>query len=208
MSAATSKLGSPLGKLTQSWRWSLTYGIACLLLGLGVVCWPGPTLRIVAVLFAVQLIVASVFRFVVALIRTGDGMVQKFQLAAIASFAFVIGMVLLGNPGLSLRLIAIVLGVYWAIHGAIELVEAMTYCSRTERAWVVASGAMGMIVGLILIVAGAFPMNFEALHGRFLMVTRTLGAWLVVYGVIMVVRAFRTLHPATNTASDIRPAST
>ena len=208
MSAATSKLGSTLGQLTQSWRWPLTYGIASVLLGLGVVFWPGPTLRIVAVLFAVQLIAASVFRFVVALFRTGDSLVQKLQLAAIASFAYVIGMVLLRNPRLSLRLIAIVLGVYWAIHGAMELVEAMTYAGRTERTWVVASGAMGMIVGLILVVAGVFPSNVEAFQGRFLMVTRTLGAWLVVFGVIMVVRAFRALHPATNTASAARPAGT
>src|SRR5262249_51649677 len=130
------------GPLARSWGWPLGYGILCALVGLGVVVWPGETLRIVAILFALQLIAASVFRFVVTFVRTGESMVQKLQMAALASFAFVAGIILLENAGLSIRLMTIVLGVYWVIHGAIELVEAISHSGRTDRAWVVASGTM------------------------------------------------------------------
>jgi uncharacterized membrane protein HdeD (DUF308 family) len=210
MAACISRFEDILGPLARSWRWILSYGIVCVLIGSAVLVWPRQTLRIAAILFAVQLIAASVFRFVMTFIGTGEGVLQKLQMAALASFAFVVGIVLLGDLQLSLRLMAIVLGVYWAIHGAIELVEAISYSGRTDRMWVVASGTMGMVVGLILIVAAVLPSTFLAFRDPVLLMTRTLGAWLVVFGVILVVRAFRarSTEQATATTSGPRPAST
>lgn len=209
MAASISRIETALGPLARSWGWPLVYGILCALVGLAVLVWPRETLRIVAILFAVQLISASVFRFVVTFVRTGESMVQKLQMAALASFAFVAGIVLLENLGLSLRLMTIVLGVYWAIHGAIELVEAVSHSGRTDRVWVVASGTMGVVVGLILILAAAFPSSFLTLPDPLLLVTRTLGVWLVVFGVIQVVRALRARspHPASGETSSVRPAT-
>ena len=201
---------SSLGSPARSWGWTLAFGIVCALVGFGVLFWPRETLRIVAILFAVQLIAASAFRFVVTFMRTGESMVQKLQMAALASFAFVIGIILLKDPHLSIRLLTMVLGVYWGVHGAIELVEAINLGSRTDRIWVVASGIMGVVVGVILIVAAAFPSIVSAYRSPLMLMTRTLGAWLVVFGVILVVRAFRVRspHPATGTTSGLRPAGT
>lgn len=209
MAASISRIDTALGPLARSWAWPLVYGILCALVGLAVLIWPSETLRIVAILFAVQLIAASVFRFVVTFVRTGESMVQKLLMAALASFALVAGIVLLQNVALSLRLMTIVLGVYWAIHGAIELVEATSHSGRTDRVWVVASGTMGVVVGLILILAAAFPSSFLTLPDPMLLVTRTLGVWLVVFGVIQVVRALRARspHPASGETSGVRPAT-
>jgi uncharacterized membrane protein HdeD (DUF308 family) len=165
------------------------------LLGLAVIFWPRETLRVVAVLFAVQLIAASAFRFVVAVINTGDSIVYKVQLAALASFALVVGIFLLEDTRLSLRLMSTVLGVYWAVHGAIELVEAIRYSGRTNRTWVAVSGMMGLGVGMILIVAGMFPVDLQAFQNLFLLTTRTLGLWLILFGVILVIRAMRAAAP-------------
>ena len=207
MSASVSKIESAL---TRSWRWTLTYGIMCVLVGLAVLFWPRETLRIAAILFAVQLIAASVFRFVVTFSRSGDSIVRKLQMAALASFALVIGIVLLENVRLSLRLMLIVLGLYWGIHGAIELVEAIGHSCRTDRTWVLASGIMGVVVGLLLVLVAAFPLAWPAFLVPLVLTIRTLGVWLVVFGVILVVRAFRDrfLHPATGTRSGLRPAGT
>src|SRR5262252_8360825 len=94
MSASIST-DSTLGALARSWRWTLAFGIVCALVGLGVLFWPHETLRIVAILFAVQLIAASAFRVVVSFMRTGESMAQKLQMAALAIFAFVVGIALL-----------------------------------------------------------------------------------------------------------------
>lgn len=213
MAASIRRIETALGPLARSWGWPLVYGILCALVGLAALVWPRETLGIVAILFAVQLIAASIFRFVVTFVRTGESMVQKIQMAALASFAFVAGIVLLENVGLSLRLMTIVLGLYWAIHGAIELVEAISHDCLRDRAWVVASGIMGLIVGLILVLAGAFPAYFAAFRGNLLLlgITRTLGVWLIVFGVMLVVRAFRLRPPqpaSGQTPGGLRPAGT
>lgn len=210
MSASITKIGTSLGPLARSWRWTLIYGIVCALVGTAVLFWPRETLRIVAILFAVQLIAASVFRFVVTFIGSGESMVRRLQMAALASFALVAGIMLLENVGLSLRLLVIVLGVYWGIHGAIELVEAMGHSCRTDRMWVLASGTMGVVVGLILVLAGAFPASWPLFRGPLLLMTRVLGGWLVVFGLILVVRAFRLRlpHPAADAPPGLRPAGT
>ena len=213
MSTTITRVETTLAPLARSWTWTLAYGISCALVGVAVIVWPHETLRIVAVLFAVQLIAAAVFRFAVSFIRTGESMVQKLQMAALATFAFVLGVFLLGDLRWSLRVIAIVLGIYWAIHGVIELVEAISHDCLRDRAWVVASGVMGLIVGLILVLAGAFPSYFVAFHGGLLLllITRTLGVWLVVFGVMLVVRAFRLRSPnpaSGETPGGLRPAGT
>jgi uncharacterized membrane protein HdeD (DUF308 family) len=196
MSSSINKLDSILGPVAHSRAWTLTFGIGSAVLGLAVVFWPRETLRVAAVLFALQLIAASVFRFAVALMSAGDGLIHKLQLAALASFALVVGIVLLEDVDLSLRLMTIVLGAYWAIHGGVELVEAISYSGGTDRTWVIGSGIMGVVVGLILIAVGAFPVDDPALQSRFLLVTRIIGVWLVMFGVILAVRAFRDHAPA------------
>ncbi len=211
MSATITRVETAFAPLARPWTWTLAYGTSCALVGLAVLVWPRETLRIVAILFAVQLIAASVFRFVVSFIRTGESMVQKLQMAALASFAFVLGVALLGNVRFSLRVMAIVLGIYWATHGVIELVEAISHEGLTDRTWVVASGIMGVVVGLILVLAAAFPSNFAAYTGPLVLITRTLGGWLIVFGVMLVVRAFRLRSPqpaSGQTPGGLRPAGT
>lgn len=212
MAASISKTAGNFALLGRSWSWTLASGVVSLLVGVGILLWPRETLRVVAVLFAVQLIAAGVFRFAVTFIHIGDSLVHQLQMAALATFAFVVGIALLEDPRLSLRFMLIVLGVYWASHGIIELVEAITHSYRTDRLWVAASGVMGVVVGLILIVAGAAPSSRLPLNvGHLLLITRTLGVWLVLFGVILVVRALRTRFlgaPGGATSSDLRPAGT
>jgi len=213
MSASISKVEGAFAQLSRSWSWTLANGIVSVLVGVAVLFWPRETLRVAATLFAVQLIAASIFRFVVTFIRAGDSVVHQLQMAALASFAFVIGIALLEDLRLSLRFLVIVLGVYWGSHGIIELVEAITHSGRTDRLWVVASGVMGVVVGLILVVAGVAPSLLLPFHtGHLLLLTaRTLGVWLVVFGVILVVRALRVRfeEPAAGaTSGGLRPAGT
>ena len=213
MSASISKIEGAFAQMSRSWSWTLTNGIVSVLFGVAVLFWPRETLRVVATLFALQLIAASLFRFAVTFIRTGESVVHQLQMAALASFALVVGLALLEDMRLSLRFLVIVLGVYWGSHGIIELVEAITHRGRTDRLWVLASGVMGVVVGLILVVAGAAPSSvlpYHAVH-LLLLVARTLGIWLVVFGVILVVRALRVRfeEPAAGTTSGgLRPAGT
>jgi uncharacterized membrane protein HdeD (DUF308 family) len=56
-----------LAGIGRHWGWVLTFGIVTLVTGLAVLVWPGRTLVAVAVLFGIQLVLAGIFRFVMAL---------------------------------------------------------------------------------------------------------------------------------------------
>lgn len=55
-----------LKRIGQAWAWILAFGVISALVGLAAIFWPGATLVVVAVVFAVQLIIGSVFRFAAA----------------------------------------------------------------------------------------------------------------------------------------------
>jgi len=211
MSASISKIEGAFAQMSRSWSWTLANGIVSVLFGVAVLFWPRETLRVVATLFALQLIAASLFRFAVTFLRTGESVVHQLQMAALASFALVVGLALLEDMRLSLHFLVIVLGVYWGSHGVIELAEAITHSCRTDRLWVVASGVMGVVVGLILVLAGAVPSLLHVHGAQLLLVARTLGVWLVLFGVMLLVRAFRVRfeEAAAGAASGgLRPAGT
>lgn len=62
-----SDVEAALRRLGNAWAWILAFGVLSILAGLVAIFWPGATLLVIAIVFAVQLIVGGVFRFVGAL---------------------------------------------------------------------------------------------------------------------------------------------
>lgn len=84
---------------------------------------------IIAIVFAVQLIVGGVFRFVGAFaIPGGTGWLRALQ-AILAVLSFLAGVYLLAHVALSLLVLALVLGFYWMVHGVVELFLAIGHPS-------------------------------------------------------------------------------
>src|SRR6266851_1072050 len=95
-----------LKKLGRAWMWLLAFGIISILAGVAALVWPGPTLVIIAIVFAVQLIVAGIYRFVAAFsIPLEAGWLRALQ-AILAVLSLVIGIYLLGHIALSLLVLA------------------------------------------------------------------------------------------------------
>lgn len=176
-----------LTRLGRTWAWILTFGIISLVAGLVVIFWPRATLLIIAAAFAVQLILAGVFRFVMSFALTTESIWRRVRLALLAGLSFIIGIFLLAHLVLSVLIMAIVLGVYWMVHGVIELFEAIGHSNPPGRAWAMASGIMSIVAGIVVIV---FPRI------SLLVLTLVLGVWLVIFGVLLIVRAFRTRRAA------------
>jgi uncharacterized membrane protein HdeD (DUF308 family) len=78
--------------------------------------------------------------------------------------------------------LAIVLGIYWIISGVIELFVAIGHPELPARGWVVATGVLSILAGGIVFFFPGISL---------LVLTLVLGIWLIVYGVILVVGAFR-----------------
>lgn len=186
------QIESALRTLGRAWAWLLAFGIVSILVGVVAIVWPGATLLVIAIVFAVQLIVAGVFRFVGAFAIPGEnGWLRALQ-AVLAVLSFAVGIYLIGHLALSLLVLALVLGFYWIAYGVIELFTAIGHSEIPGRLWVSISGILGIAAGTLLIV---WPgISLYAL-------TLVLGVWLIVFGVMLLAQAWY----ARSATSALRP---
>lgn len=175
-----------LSRIGRAWGWLLAMGIISVVIGLLVIFYPRATLLAIAILFGIQLIALGVFSFVGAFTTPDKSAWLRALSAVLAVFAFIAGIYLLRRPLLSLLVLAVLLGIFWIAHGVIELFLAIGDSVLPARGWVALSG-------ILSIVAGALVLAFPGM--TLLVLTLVLGVWLVVYGLILGVRAFR-VHSA------------
>ena len=192
-----SDLEAMLKRIGQAWAWILAFGVISALVGLAAIFWPAATLVVVAVVFAVQLIVGSVFRFAAAFaIPLESGWLRALQ-ALLAVLSFAVGIYLLGHVSLSLLVLALLLGFYWMFHGVTELFMAIGHPELPGRAWMILSGILSIVVGVILVVAPGISLYA---------LTLVIGVWLVVFGVIAVIRSLQIRSAASALGSRAVPA--
>ena len=175
-----------LSEVGRSWGWLLAMGILSAVIGLLVIFFPHATLLAIAILFGIQLIALGVFRFVAAFTAPDKSAWLRALTAVIALLAFIVGIYLLRRPVLSLLVVAVLLGIFWVVHGVIDLFLAIGDSSLSARGVVA-------LAGILSIVAGALVLAFPGIS--LFLLTLVLGAWLIVYGAILAVRAFR-VHSA------------
>ncbi|MBJ7598518.1 DUF308 domain-containing protein [Candidatus Nephthysia bennettiae] len=170
-----------LARIGHGWGWMLSMGVISVLIGLVALVFPGPTLLAIAILFGIQLVALGVFRFVDAIATSTRSGWLKAVNALLAVIAVVVGVYLLRHPFLSVLLLGVLLGIVWIAYGVFDLFLAAGDPRAPSRAWITAGA-------ILSIVAGAFDLFVPGLSLLALVVA--LGVWLVVYRLILVVRAF------------------
>ena len=175
-----------LSGIGGAWGWLLAMGIISAVIGLLVIFFPHATLLAIAILFGIQLIVVGVFRFVTAFTTPDKSAWLRALTAVLALLAFGAGIYLLRRPLLSLLVLAVLLGIFWIAHGVIDLFLAIGDSVLPARGVVA-------LAGILSIVAGALVLAFPGIS--LFVLTLVLGAWLIVYGGILAVRAF-SVHSA------------
>ena len=112
-----------LGRIGESWAWVLAFSVATLILGVMVMAWPSATVKLVALLFGLQLFVGGLFSLVRAFTRGGEGS----------------------------RVLLAVLGVYWVLHGIIEFFVAIDQRGAPARGLNAAMGILSFIAGVVVL---------------------------------------------------------
>lgn len=171
-----------LAELGRHWAWVLAFGVITLLAGILVLAWPGATLLVIAVLFGVQLIVAGIYRFVAAFATEDASGGARVMLALLGVLSIIIGLWAVRHVLLTLLALVVLLGIFWVVNGAIELFTALSYRGMPERGWTAAMGVLSVLAGIVVLIYPA-----ESL----LTLSIVLGIWLLVYGVMEIVAAFR-----------------
>jgi len=160
--------------------WSvLGLGILSVLLGIVVLAWPEATLRVMAALAGVWLVLGGLIRIFTAFIASGG--VGRQVLSGIVGVVLVLGGAFcLRNIVTTVSLLAVVVAVTWLLSGIAELVMAFE-ANGANRNWLLVMGIVSLAIGLIFLLAPRLSLAALVL---------TTGMGFIVTGAIQVVFGF------------------
>ena len=174
-----------------AWAWTLGLGVISVVVGLILIFFPGLTLLAIAVLFGIQLVVVGVFRFIDALLTHDQSGWMRASAAVLSVLALVVGIYLLRHPFLSVLILAMLLGIFWMVHGIVDLVIGIGHRELPARGWAIFAGAASLVAGGVVFFLPAISLLY---------LTLVLGVWLVVYGALAGITAFRLRSAAHGAA--------
>lgn len=171
-----------LSRVGRHWGWVLAFGLITVAAGIAVLVWPRETLLVVAVVFGIQLIVTGLFRFVGAFATSDLTGGSRVLFALLGVLSVIVGLWAVRHVLLTLLALVLFLGIFWVVNGMVEVFTAVSHRLMPNRGWTVGMGILSIIAGIIVL---AFP-------GLTLIgLAVILGIWLLVFGVMEVVAAFR-----------------
>jgi uncharacterized membrane protein HdeD (DUF308 family) len=186
-----------LAGVGRHWGWVLTFGIVTLLAGLFTLAWPGRTIVVVAVLFGIQLVVAGIFRFVAAFASDDETGGTRVLLALLGVLSFIVGLYALRHILITVAALALLLGIFWIVNGAVETFAALSHRGMQGRGWTIFMGLLSVVAGVVVLVYPAISLATLAI---------VLGFWLLVFGIMEIVLAFR-IRSVGQEATRVAPAT-
>ena len=181
VTAGGTVIGEALARLGKAWGWIVAYGVLSLLAGILAIVWPSATLAVIAIVFALQLLVSAIYQFVLVFAIPHESGWLRALVALVAIFSLVVSVYLLGHVGLTLLVLAILLGAYWIAQGVIELFLATSHPEIRNRAWVAVSGVLSVVAGIVVAVFPGISLVTLAI---------VLGVWLIFFGAILIRRGW------------------
>ena len=186
-----------LAQLGRHWGWVLSFGIITLLAGIAVLVWPAATLVVIAVVFGIQLIVAGIFRFVAAFATEDAGGGARVLLALLGVLSVIIGLWAVRHTLVTLLALVLLLGIFWVVNGTIELFAALSHRGMPERGWTGAMGVLSILAGIVVLIYPGETLG---------VLTIILGIWLLAFGGMEIVTAFRLRRLAHPPVGHMAPA--
>jgi uncharacterized membrane protein HdeD (DUF308 family) len=171
-----------VARVGRHWGWVLAFGVITLLTGIAALAWPGRTLVVVAVLFGVQLIVMGIFRFAGALASDDLTGGTRALLAVLGVLSLIIGLYAVRHVLITLLALALLLGIFWIVSGAVELFTALAHREMRGRGWNAVMGIFSVLAGIVVLAYPGISL---------LVLAVVLSVWLLVFGAMQITVAFR-----------------
>jgi len=159
-------------------RLTLAGAAAILALGLLLLFWPNDSLDVIAVLTGTALLVTGALRLVHAAAAGGEPGARRSGNVLTGILAGLAGIYCLGDLETTVVLLSLVVGLFWAMHGLVDLVAASS--PGPGRALTGTAGALGLLAGLIVIFWPAVTAQILA---------AVMGAWLACDGILLAATA-------------------
>jgi uncharacterized membrane protein HdeD (DUF308 family) len=170
----------------ELWWIRLGLGLVAVVVGVLVVAWPSATVRVVAVLFGINLLVDGVMRVLQAVMTDDGGAGGRVLYGFLGVVSIALGVLCLRNILQTVEVLVLIAGLAWLVAGVIELVAGLS--SGPPRRWN-ADTVLALGSGAVAVVAGTVLLLYPKVSLAALVVL--LGGSLVLYGAVSVVGALR-----------------
>ncbi|MFI9359291.1 HdeD family acid-resistance protein [Streptomyces lydicus] len=171
-----------LGALANAgWQIALTAGVAAVALGVVVLVWPKETLQVIGVFFGIYLLLVGAFQLAAAFGAHVPAHLRALHFLA-GAVSVLLGLICFRGTLQSILLLALWIGFGWLLRGIMVTATAVSAPAMPARGWMVFSGIIGMLAGMVLIVA-----PFASIAA----LTLVTGIMAIVLGVVEVFHAIR-----------------
>lgn len=187
--------------LTRNWWLVVLRGVLAILFGVTTFVWPGLTFLVLILMFGIYAMIDGVFAMLTGVVSSSTSpRWWVFLLEGVISFAA--GLIAILRPGLAaFALIAVIAS--WAIlTGILEIAAAIRLRREITNEWMLAfAGFLSIVLGVLLF--------FQPLAGG-LAITLLIGAYALVFGIVLVILGFRLrrweMPPRNNDRTPIQSA--
>ncbi len=183
--------GSRLPLLRRTWQAVLTAAALTFVLGVILLAWPHATVIVAGVLIGVALLITGVLQLLQGILATDDTGPMRAGHVVIGLLAALAGLYSLRRIDVTVALLAFIVGLFWVVHGLVDIVVAVTGPAGRSRALTAVVGVASLLAGLIVIFWPGISLTVLVV---------VLGIWLVVYAILLVFLAFQ-LRAVARTAA-------
>ncbi len=171
----------------QAWQVIMLVAVVTFALGLILLIWPQATLIVVAALLGAALLVTGIFRLIHGLTVHDATGGMRAAYVIIGLLAALAGLYCLRHIDVTVVLLAFIVGVFWTLHGIVDLSVAATLGPGTGRGLRAVTGVLSLAAGLIVMFWPTISLTI---------LLWVMGIWLLAYGVMLAVMAFQVRHVA------------
>jgi len=181
-SASAREASTTIGEiLARNWWAVALRGAAGIVFGLIALFLPGITMLALVLLFSAYMLVDGVFA-IIAAVRAARRRDRWGLLTLEGSASLVTGVLAFVWPGLTILAFVILIAAWAIVTGMLMLAAAFRLGTDHGRSWLALGGAASLAFGALLIVAP--PIGA-------LVLTWWLGAYALVFGVVLLILAFK-----------------
>jgi uncharacterized membrane protein HdeD (DUF308 family) len=189
------KEGEMLAVYTSSWWALLLRGIAAVLFGVLAFVWPGITLTVLVLLWGAYAFVDGAFAIAAGIKSHGESR-RWWVLLLEGILGVAAGIVAFAVPGITALVLLMLIAAWAIVTGVFEIVAAIQMRKYIKGEWLlILAGIASVLFGVLLFInpgAGALAVIW------------LIGAYAIVFGVIMIALSLR-LHGMVRSTDQMSP---
>lgn len=172
--------------VARNWWVLLAVGVISIIVGIFVVMQPESAIKVLALLFAIWLLVSGIWEIARGFSHGLSGGLRALTFIS-GALSLILGFVALrsyfetDSPLLAGWILAIFIGISFLFRGLSELMVGIESKGQAGRGWLIFSGIVVILGGIIVLIV---PLTIVALAW-------VVGIWLIVLGIFEIISSFQ-----------------